>query len=58
MKTITFDESRWKLVPIVPTPEMLRAGEDAENNDGKTYLEPAWRYMLSAAPEQAESKEG
>lgn len=40
----------WKLVPVEPTEAMLLAGADAENNEGKTYLRPAWRYMLAAAP--------
>ncbi|MFV0673624.1 hypothetical protein [Variovorax sp. tm] len=44
----------WQLVPIDPTDAMIRAGYDAENNDGKTYLRPAWRYMLAAAPKAAE----
>lgn len=40
----------WKLVPVEPTDAMIRAGYDAENNDGKMHLRPAWRYMLAAAP--------
>lgn len=38
------------LVPLEPTKAMIDAGYDAENNDGKTMLRAAWRYMLSAAP--------
>lgn len=29
MKTITYDESTWKLVPVEPTPEMVSAAEEA-----------------------------
>ncbi len=40
----------WVMVPIEPTDAMIRAGKDAESNDGETHLRPAWRYMLKAAP--------
>lgn len=43
----------WKLVPVEPTPEMLKAG------DTKTWVLPAldcWRAMLSASPAPAEAK--
>ena len=40
------------LVPVEPTEEMIRAGYEAESNDGQMHLRPAWRYMLAAAPAQ------
>jgi hypothetical protein len=48
----------WQLVPVEPTDAMIRAGYDAENNDGKMHLRPAWRYMLAAAPHQAQEAQG
>ena len=45
----------WRLVPVEPTAEMLRAG------DQKTWVLPAlecWRAMLAAAPNLPTSAEG
>ena len=41
MKTVTFDESVWQLVPVEPTPEMLVAIGGAK---------PRYKAMLTAAP--------
>jgi len=44
----------WKLVPIEPTEEMLRAMTDpfiAINGDNRTAFESAYKAMLAAAPE-------
>ena len=55
MKTITYDETTWKLVPIEPTYEMLEAGEGAI---APTYTDTPvsvpfdiYRARLAAAPE-------
>lgn len=55
MKTITFDETKWKLVPVQPTREMLMAALDADNAsyDNHQYvLTEQWKDMLAAAPSQ------
>lgn len=54
MKTVSFDESEWQLVPVEATEEMLEAGFHAiEIGGGVT--EQAWAALLAAAPTQAES---
>jgi len=53
MKTITFDETKWKLVPVQPTREMLMAALDADNAsyDNHQYvLTEQWNAMLAATP--------
>ena len=53
MKTITFDETKWKLVPVQPTREMLMAALDADNAsyDNHQYvLTEQWKDMIGAAP--------
>lgn len=45
MKTITYDETKWRLVPIEPTEEMLFAADWPENGTLDAY-----RAMLDAAP--------
>lgn len=55
MKTITFDETKWKLVPVEPTREMLMAALDTDNAsyDNHQYvLTKQWKDMLAAAPSQ------
>lgn len=54
MKTISFDESVWKLVPNELTPEMLKAGEKVLW-PGK--VQKAFSAMLSAAPAAPEQQE-
>lgn len=44
MKTVTFDESSWKLVPVEPTAEMYDAG------DMQLATKQVWDAMLAAAP--------
>ena len=62
MKTVTFDESVWQLVPVEPTPEMRLAGVAAQSEKLKRYalagsfppidhgMPDAYRAMLAAAP--------
>lgn len=55
MKTITFDETKWKLVPVQPTREMLMAALDADNasyDNHQHVLTEQWKDMLAAAPSQ------
>jgi len=49
MKTITYDETKWKLVPIEPTTTMVIAGVNAalKNRDEPYFIFVA---MLAAAP--------
>ena len=39
--------TKWKLVPVEPTPEMI----DAWNNDDSDEFRHAYRAMLEAAPQ-------
>lgn len=55
MKTVTYDETKWKLVPLEPDENMIKAGLDSVMNDRplgfaqyRTTL--AYKAMLSAAP--------
>ena len=59
MKTITFDETKWKLVPVEPTPEMKAAGiniegysEVSDSIGALTWAEvdAIYRAMLAATP--------
>ena len=40
--------TKWKLVPVEPTPEMI----DAWNNDDSDEFRHAYHAMLEAAPQQ------
>lgn len=56
MKTITYDDTKYKLVPVKPTPEMVTAGTDDLRLRGydRALIVAAiecYRSMLSAAPE-------
>lgn len=60
MKTITYDETKWRLVPVEPTPEMLDAWAELAmkrilgKRDGKGIIHAAgenWKAMLAAAPQ-------
>ena len=44
-------KTRWKLVPVEPTPEMI----DAWNNDDSGEFRHAYRAMLESAPTPAEA---
>ena len=52
MKTVTFDESVWQLVPVSATKAMWAAWDSAPCNgeDDAANLEAAYRAMLAAAP--------
>lgn len=53
MKTVAFDETKWKLVPIEPTEVMKHAGRAAGWSNAVAYNETRdiYRAMLAAAPE-------
>jgi hypothetical protein len=41
----------WKLVPNIPTPEMIRAAQKDDVDDGNYFLLVAlYQYMIAAAP--------
>ena len=50
MKTVTFDESVWQLVPVDPTEKMIDESIDAGrfDEDDAVFF---WASMLAAAPE-------
>lgn len=60
MKTVTYDETKWKLVPIELTQEMLDSVDDVEVGGScfsctkwtASYADATnmWSAMLSAAP--------
>ena len=51
MKTVTFDESVWQLVPKVPTREMIEQGNAAMAYDCCSGdASDAYQAMLSATP--------
>ena len=53
MKTIIFDETKWKLVPVEPTREMLMAALDVENasyDNHQQVLTEQWKDMLAVTP--------
>lgn len=54
MKTVTFDEKKWKLVPIEPTDEMCIAAISASLGDKAINGKPQWDAMIAAAPEHKE----
>jgi hypothetical protein len=52
MMTITFDETKWKLVPIEPTQEMCQHGQwkAREWPSFPLRINPIYKSMLAAAP--------
>ncbi len=50
MKTITFDETKWKLVPVNPTSAMANAWFKEAQNAMSTNSD-RYRAMLHAAPQ-------
>ena len=62
MKTVTFDESVWQLVPVEPTIIMVSDGASAQKKKLRDYalggslppighgIDAAYRAMLTAAP--------
>lgn len=55
MKTVTYDETKWKLVPINADKVMRVAGEREWRHEN---LYRIWEAMLSAAPSYNGKKEG
>ncbi len=52
MKTITYDENEWKLVPVEPTDKMLYAAADCiDEYAAFNSAAAAYREMLAAAPQ-------
>ena len=56
MKTITYDESKWKLVPVEPTPEMVSAAEEAHMPFGD--MDIALRMAILSAPSAPATVQG
>lgn len=51
MKTITYDETTWKLVPIEPTPAMITAALESSHLLTVRRVMACYDAMLAAAPE-------
>lgn len=55
MKTVTFDETKWKLVPIEPTRAMFEATVGCAGRislgNMDAHIPIAWHAMLAAAPQ-------
>lgn len=49
MRTVTYDETKYRLVPLAPTREMLAAAQRAWINDPARKTSTLWRAMLAAA---------
>lgn len=61
MKTVTFDETKWKLVPIEPTELMLDSAVElalltaiTKDYRWQQYMSDVWSRMIAAAPERKE----
>lgn len=50
MKTVTFDENKYKLVPIEPTDEICAAGREPSKTFSWTYA-ACYTAMIAAAPD-------
>lgn len=61
MKTITFDETAWKLVPLEPDLEMgwvyLDAARQAQPNKSFTFSHAGYRAMIAATPAPPQDKQ-
>ena len=59
MKTVTYDETLWQIVPIEPTDEMFMAGYNERSNqirnDDESIVD-VYKAMLSAAPNLQDDK--
>jgi hypothetical protein len=55
MKTVTFDESQWKLVPVEPTFEMCDADAGTSTTERRMWNAAHYRAMLAAAPQRPTS---
>ncbi len=53
MKTVTFDETKWKLVPIVATNEMIYKLACAID-ESSCEIERIYRNVIDVAPEHKE----
>lgn len=51
MKTATYDENEWRLMPLEATTEMLRAAQQAWGNDPLKRTSTLYAAMWCAAPE-------
>ena len=49
MRTVTYDETKYRMVPLAPTREMLAAAQRAWINDPARKTSTLWRAMLAAA---------
>lgn len=63
MKTITYDDTKWKLVPIEPTRDMKESGYMqlpiiGAESVGADRITDMYKAMLSAAPRPEEGVEG
>ena len=56
MKTIPYGESKWKLVPVEPTPEMVSAAEEAHMPFGD--MDIALRMAILSAPSAPAAVQG
>ena len=52
MKTVTFDETKFKLVPLEPTSEMLRTLSQEWHHSRYEPFRARYRDMIAAAPAQ------
>lgn len=56
MKTITYDETKWKLVPVEPTPEMVKAMAAAyldQHGYADAFIKAMYASAIAAAPAPA-----
>lgn len=51
-KTVTYDETKWKLVPVEPTEEMANSGWSL-----KPFVIDIYSAMIASAPEHPENDE-
>ncbi|GAA0809545.1 helix-turn-helix domain-containing protein [Cupriavidus gilardii] len=56
MKTITYDHTKWKLVPVEPTPEMIVIADRTFATPGSS-TRARYGAMLAVAPEAPERQE-
>lgn len=56
IRTITFDDSIYKLVPLEPTDEMALEGLKASLDDQRINGLPQYKAMIAAAPEYQDTK--
>lgn len=54
MKTVTYDETKWRLVPIKATEEILNVVLIETGARHITWAEAAWNSALAIAPEMPE----